>query len=138
MALNRPDPSRILDSAPLLGIDQTTLTAALKPLERRGFIVGRQDKRGPQKPPSCADQDGRDILKATLPVWRDTHDLLDQSLEALSPDLLREGLDDIAGGSTRGRPRWDALGGAPDVIPKLKPTHPLRLCGQSLYLHSGI
>mgnify|MGYP001809629008 FL=1 len=38
MALNRPDPARMRPVAGLLGMDRTTLTAALKPLQRRGLV----------------------------------------------------------------------------------------------------
>src|ERR1700761_6160026 len=38
MALNRPDPPTMAPVAELLAIDRTTLTAALKPLERRGLL----------------------------------------------------------------------------------------------------
>ena len=38
MALNRPKPPTIAPLAEFLAMDRTTLTAALKPLERRGLI----------------------------------------------------------------------------------------------------
>jgi hypothetical protein len=41
MALNRPAPPRMTDLVPLLGMDRTTLTAALKPLEARGWSRSR-------------------------------------------------------------------------------------------------
>ena len=43
MALNRPEGPRIGDLVPLLGMDRTTLTAALKPLERRGLVCSVAD-----------------------------------------------------------------------------------------------
>ncbi len=49
MSLNRPAAPRIGDVAPLLAMDRTTLTANLKPLERRGLVRGfvdPKDKRG--------------------------------------------------------------------------------------------
>ncbi len=49
MSLNRPEPPRIGDVAALLAMDRTTLTANLKPLERRGLVkvkVDKTDKRG--------------------------------------------------------------------------------------------
>src|SRR4029077_17433201 len=48
MSLNRPEPPSIGSVAHLLGMDRTTLTANLKPLERRGLVtvtVDRADKR---------------------------------------------------------------------------------------------
>src|SRR6202012_4545393 len=38
MSLNRPDPAGMGPVASLLGMDRTTLTAALKPLQRRGLV----------------------------------------------------------------------------------------------------
>ena len=38
MSLNRPVPPPMGPVADLLGVDRTTLTAALKPLERRGLV----------------------------------------------------------------------------------------------------
>ena len=43
MSLNRPDPPRISDLAPFLAMDRTTLTAALKVLERRGLVLQGTD-----------------------------------------------------------------------------------------------
>src|SRR5256714_15028662 len=49
MALNRPEPPGMAPVAALLAMDRTTLTAALKPLERRGLVeirVDPSDRRG--------------------------------------------------------------------------------------------
>src|SRR5262249_62155230 len=46
---NRPEPARMGSVATLLAMDRTTLTAALKPLERRGLVavsVVPQEQRG--------------------------------------------------------------------------------------------
>src|SRR5262245_4016503 len=48
MALNRPTAASIGDISSLLAMDRTTLTANLKPLERRGLVtvsVDETDKR---------------------------------------------------------------------------------------------
>src|ERR1700756_1544583 len=48
MSLNRPEPPSIGSVASLLAMDRTTLTAALKPLERRGLVkvsIDKEDKR---------------------------------------------------------------------------------------------
>src|SRR3978361_1521311 len=49
MSLNRPLPPSMGSGAPLLAMDRTTLTAALKPLQRRRLVavmVDPADKRG--------------------------------------------------------------------------------------------
>src|SRR6476646_2307990 len=49
MSLNRPEPAGMASVASLLAMDRTTLTAALKPLQRRGLInitADPKDARG--------------------------------------------------------------------------------------------
>src|SRR6516165_10160831 len=43
MSLNRPEPPDMGAVASLLGVDRTTLTAALKPLRRRGLVEVKGD-----------------------------------------------------------------------------------------------
>src|SRR6266851_5073640 len=45
ISLNRPEPPTIGNVAALLAMDRTTLTAALKPLERRGLVKVAIDQR---------------------------------------------------------------------------------------------
>ncbi len=92
MSLNRPHPPRIGDLVPLLAMDRTTLTAAFKPLERRGLVrvqVDEKDRRGRRVAITDA---GRDALVAALPVWRDTHDEIDRLVPGGDVDGLRADL----------------------------------------------
>ncbi len=82
MSLNRPEPHSIGEVAPVLGIDRTSLTAALKPLERRGLVRARIDGRRRRL---SLTPEGRALLGAALPVWRAEHDRLDAELLALEP-----------------------------------------------------
>ena len=89
MSLNRPEPPRMGDVAPFLAMDRTTLTANLKPLERRGLVevsVDPKDRRGRLLALTDA---GRNLLLAALPVWRSTHDQIDTLLPSGDPDGLR-------------------------------------------------
>lgn len=95
MALNRPDGPRIADLAPLLGMDRTTLTAALKPLKRRGLVLTAPDAEDARAHRLRLSDEGRAVLKAALPQWRATHDALDAALGALAPAALRSGLDEL-------------------------------------------
>src|ERR1700712_3489424 len=73
MALNRPRPAGMADVASLLATDRTTLTAALKPLERRGLVVvlvDLEDKRGRLLELTAA---GQSLLAAAVPVWQREH-----------------------------------------------------------------
>jgi DNA-binding MarR family transcriptional regulator len=92
MALNRPDGPRIGDLVPLLGMDRTTLTAALKPLERRGLVASRADAEDARVRRLALTDAGRAVLKAALPVWRATHDAVDAGLGGLDPQALRGAL----------------------------------------------
>jgi DNA-binding MarR family transcriptional regulator len=70
VSLNRPTPAPIGAVAALLAMDRTTLTANLKPLERRGLLlksVARGDRRARVLALTLA---GRRLLAAAVPVWR--------------------------------------------------------------------
>jgi DNA-binding MarR family transcriptional regulator len=92
MALNRPQPPNLGDVSTLLGMDRTTLTANLKPLERRGLltvIVDAADKRSRRL---LLTQEGRATLVAALPLWRQTQSAIERLMNATSPDRLRADL----------------------------------------------
>lgn len=85
MSLNRPDPPRLGEVATLLAMDRTTLTANLKPLERRGLVtvtVDDADKRGRRLVLAPA---GRAALAGALPLWEQ----MEAVLEGLVPDADR-------------------------------------------------
>jgi DNA-binding MarR family transcriptional regulator len=92
MSLNRPEPPSIGSVAHLLAMDRTTLTANLKPLERRGLVtvtVDRADKRSRRMALTSA---GRSLLAAAVPIWKRTHAAIDRLLGASNPDRLRSDL----------------------------------------------
>ena len=64
MALNRPEPPTIGAVAALLAMDRTTLTAALKPLERRGLIVVTPDDDDRRSRRLALTEEGRAVLSA--------------------------------------------------------------------------
>tara|TARA_R110002049_G_scaffold23781_6_gene84726 strand:- start:115906 stop:116361 length:456 start_codon:yes stop_codon:yes gene_type:complete len=98
MSLNRPGPGpRISDLVPFLGIDRTTLTAALKPLERRGLVHAAADERDGRAKRLRLTEAGHKVLIDALPVWRATHDAIDADLAPLDPQGLRVGLNALAG-----------------------------------------
>jgi DNA-binding MarR family transcriptional regulator len=91
MSLNRPEPPRLGSVAELLAMDRTTLTANLKPLERRRLVkvaVDRDDKRSRRLALTAA---GRALLVEAVPVWVETHAATERLL-ASSPDELRAAL----------------------------------------------
>jgi len=91
-SLNRPLPARLGAVAEVLAMDRTTLTAALKPLERRGLIdvgVDPNDKRGRIL---TLTRQGKRLLAAAVPVWKRTHARIDRDLGNADPDVLRRDL----------------------------------------------
>jgi DNA-binding MarR family transcriptional regulator len=91
-SLNRPEPPRIGDVAPLLAMDRTTLTANLKPLERRVLVVVVVDPKDKRSRRLQLTDAGCDLLVAALPVWRATHAEIDRLLPDADPDRLRADL----------------------------------------------
>jgi DNA-binding MarR family transcriptional regulator len=89
MALNRPKPPTIGDVSSLLAMDRTTLTANLKPLQRRGLVellVNDADRRSRFLKLSRA---GRQKLTAAMPLWRKAQRATEQSIGGADPDRLR-------------------------------------------------
>jgi DNA-binding MarR family transcriptional regulator len=73
MSLNRPEPPGMGAVASLLAMDRTTLTAALKPLERRGLVtvsVDPSDRRGRRLVLTAA---GQGLLASAVPAWTAAH-----------------------------------------------------------------
>jgi DNA-binding MarR family transcriptional regulator len=97
MALNRPEPPAMGAVASLLAVDRTTLTAALKPLERRGLVEvkpGAHDKRSRLLSLTPA---GVTLLAAAMPVWESTHAQAEGLLRAADAGELRSALRSISG-----------------------------------------
>lgn len=96
MALNRPEPPGIGAVAALLAMDRTTLTAALKPLERRGLVAvsaDPKDRRGRRLGLTPA---GGTLLAQAVPIWERAHAELEARLPLGEPDRLRADLRALA------------------------------------------
>src|SRR6185437_4009155 len=92
MSLNQPEPPTVGEVATLLGMDRTTLTANLKPLEREGLVesaIDPADRRGRLLVLTTA---GKKTLKAALPIWTRTHAQIDERLMRADASSLRAGL----------------------------------------------
>ncbi len=90
MSLNRPEPPPMGPVANLLAMDQTTLTAALKPLERRGWVSitrNPKDGRGRLLALTLA---GKAVLAAAVPIWEATHAEVEAKLGGNANDLRGE------------------------------------------------
>ena len=95
MSLSRGEPKPMGRIADVLTMDRTTLTAALKPLTRRGLvsvIVDPDDKRSRLLTLTPA---GRALLAEALPIWRRTHAAVERQL-AGDADRLRADLKTLS------------------------------------------
>lgn len=92
MSLNRPEPPPMGPVAQLLAMDRTTLTAALKPLERRGLVRISPDPSDRRSRILILTDEGRELLASALPVWKSTHEALEKDAPDLSFDILRKNL----------------------------------------------
>jgi len=96
MGLNRPTPARIRDLASLLAMDRTTLTAMLKPLERRGLIASAIDPDDRRNRFLTLTPAGAAALAEALPIWQATHAMIDAVRSGQDGDTLRAGLRALA------------------------------------------
>lgn len=80
MALNRPVPPTIGELAPFLAMDRTSLTAMLKPLERRGLARIAPDENDRRARRVAITAEGVALLGQALPVWRAQHAALDDEI----------------------------------------------------------
>lgn len=90
MSLNRPEPPSMGPVASLLAMDRTTLTAALKPLERRGLVRVTPDPRDRRGRLLHLTPKGQEVLASAVPIWEQTHREVEAGLsdaEQLRGDL---------------------------------------------------
>ncbi len=89
MSLNRPQPAPMKSVASLLAMDRTTLTAALKPLERRGLVTIVQDPDDRRSRLLELTPAGHALLAEAFPVWQRTHAEIEQPFAPGEVDQLR-------------------------------------------------
>ena len=95
MSLNRPQPATMSSVANLLAMDRTTLTAALKTLERRGLVIVAPDPEDRRSRQLSLTEEGRAALAAAVPIWELAHVELEKLLgtgDTVDAQGLRKGL----------------------------------------------
>jgi DNA-binding MarR family transcriptional regulator len=92
MSLNRPEPPGMAAVASLLGMDRTTLTAALKPLQRRRLLRVTEDPADGRGRTMTLTSKGRRLLSTAIPVWKRTHQVIEGLLPDRKPDRFRRNL----------------------------------------------
>jgi DNA-binding MarR family transcriptional regulator len=96
MSLNRPEPPPMGPVASLLAMDRTTLTAALKPLERRGLVKVRKDSTDRRSRILVLTDDGRHLLARALPAWQRTHEEIENADPTADWNALRKTLRSLS------------------------------------------
>jgi DNA-binding MarR family transcriptional regulator len=96
MALNRPEPPTMGSIAALLAMDRTTLTAALKPLERRSLVEVTPASQDRRRRMMTLTPSGRQLLAKAVPVWIETHAEVERCLPAGGAEILRAGLSAVS------------------------------------------
>lgn len=89
MSLNRPEPAALGAVALLLAMDRTTLTANLKPLERRGLVRSVADPADARRRCLRLTPAGRRLLAAALPAWRRTEEEIEGRVGETDAPQLR-------------------------------------------------
>jgi DNA-binding MarR family transcriptional regulator len=97
MSLNRPEPPPMGPVASLLAMDRTTLTAALKPLERRGLVRVIPDPSDRRSRILKLTDKGRTLLAHAISAWETTHREVEQLIPEGAPEALRNNLGSLAG-----------------------------------------
>jgi DNA-binding MarR family transcriptional regulator len=92
MGLNRPEPAGMAAVAALLAMDRTTLTAALKPLQRRGLVKIAVDSADRRSRLMMLTPKGRRLLVRAVPIWKSNHAAVEDSLGGREPERLRKNL----------------------------------------------
>ena len=92
MSLNRPEPPAMAAVAALLAMDRTTVTAALKPLERRGLVKVAPDRADRRSRRLTLTPQGKALLATAVPVWQKTNQDLESQFEDGDVDRLRGSL----------------------------------------------
>jgi DNA-binding MarR family transcriptional regulator len=96
MSLNRPEPPPMGPVASLLAMDRTTLTAALKPLERRGLVAIKADPSDRRSRVLILTDKGRTLLARAVPVWQSTHEEIENAASTVDWDSFRQDLRAIS------------------------------------------
>ncbi len=78
--------------ASLLAMDQTTLTAAVKPLQRRGLLKITTDRADRRARVMKLTAKGKRLLARAVPIWKTTHAAVENLLSDSDPNRFRKDL----------------------------------------------
>jgi DNA-binding MarR family transcriptional regulator len=126
VSLNRPESPTIGAVSSLLAMDRTTLTAALKPLERAGYVVAAVDPNDRRARRLRLTPAGKALLDRVGPIWRQVHAAIEAAAPSVEFENLRAGLTIVVqtcartdDASARRPPERLGLTPAPPPLPAL-------------------
>jgi len=95
MQLNRPVPLTIGELAEKLASDRSTVTANLKPLERRKLLQIYQDKEDGRVRRVALTKAGHALLDEAAPLWQKVNDKMTARVKGISPTTLHSTLETL-------------------------------------------
>ena len=96
MKLNRPSPLTVTHLAEELGMDRTTTTKNLKPLERRGLLTIRRDELDARVKRVVLTSAGQALLTEAVQHWDAAQQTIEASLRGSDLGSLHAALEAIA------------------------------------------
>jgi DNA-binding MarR family transcriptional regulator len=96
MSLNRPAPPTMGEVAAVLAVDRTTLTANLKPLQRRGLVTVTVDPADRRSRRMALTAAGRSLLAAAYPLWKQAQAESERHLTRAEAERLRADLQSLS------------------------------------------
>jgi DNA-binding MarR family transcriptional regulator len=98
MSLNRPGGARRMgEVSNTLALDRTTLTANLKPLQRRGLVTVTVDDNDKRSRCMALTPAGRALLVTAFPIWKRAKAESEKHLSAADNERLRAVLRSLSG-----------------------------------------
>jgi DNA-binding MarR family transcriptional regulator len=76
---------RVGELAEFLGMDSTTMTAAVKTLDKRGLVSLRPDETDARARRLALTQEGREVVARAVPLWREEHAKVHAELAGKDP-----------------------------------------------------
>lgn len=89
-------PVRIQTLADELAMDRTTVTAALKPLERRRLVAIAVSPADPRGRDASLTRAGEGLLARAIPIWQALQDEVGAHLPGATGEALRKSLSRLA------------------------------------------
>lgn len=86
---------RIGELAEFLGMDSTTMTAAVKTLDKRGLVSLRPDEADARARRLALTDEGRDVVARAVPLWREEHAKVQADLVGEDPLALAQTLGQL-------------------------------------------